>query len=76
MKYDIDIHVPTNHMDTIVIGVTSDEMISIGWKRFKSIGHFKYEWCFQMDHDEVAELYQCLRYALELTTDNPEDLPS
>jgi len=73
---DIDIHVPTEHADTIVIAVDTDAGMSIGWKRFKSIGEFKYEWCFQLEHDDAVALYECLRYALELTADDPEDLPS
>ena len=71
---DIDIHVPTEHMDTLTIAVNTDEdFTSIGWKKFPAVGEFKYSWVIQhLSRDEVVKLRDCLNYVISLTGDRPD----
>ena len=71
---DIDIHVPTEHMDTLTIAVNTDEdFTSIGWKKFLGVGEFKYSWVIQhLSRDEVVKLRDCLNYVISITGDGPE----
>jgi hypothetical protein len=71
---DIDIHVPTEHMDTLTIAVSTDEdFISLGWKRFKKVSEFKYDWVVRhLSHDDAVALRDCLNYAISITGEGPE----
>lgn len=72
---DMDIHVPTEHMDTLTIAVNTDEdFTSIGWKKFLSVGEFKYSWVIQhLSRDEVVKLRDCLNYVISVTGDGPDE---
>ena len=72
---DIDIHVPTEHMDQLTLSVNTDEdIISLGWQRFRKVGEFKYEWLLAgMNSDDVTSIRDCMNYVLSITGDGPED---
>ena len=72
---DIDIHVPTGHMDTLTLAVNTDEdFTSLGWKRFRQIGEFKYEWLVQhLSREDVEALRDSLNYVLSITGDGPDE---
>jgi len=72
---DMDIHVPTEHMDTLTLAVNTDEdFTSLGWKRFRKVGEFKYDWVIShLSHDDLTKLRDCLNYVLTITADGPED---
>lgn len=72
---DIDIHVPTEHMDTLTLAVNTDEdFTSLGWKRFRKVGEFKYDWVIShLTRDDVEALRDSLNYVLSITGDGPEE---
>jgi hypothetical protein len=72
---DIDIHVPTEHMDQLTLHVNTDaDLLSVGWKRYRSIGEFKYDWVIEyLDRDDITALRDILNYVLSITGDGPEE---
>lgn len=61
---DVEITVNTEFADPLIIAVMGGETASIGQKRFKRIGEFKYEWTHEyLSREDVLELIKALELA-------------
>ncbi len=61
---DVEITVNGEFADPIIVSVSQGETASIGLKRFKRIGEFKYEWTHEyLSREDVLELIKALELA-------------
>ena len=59
----VEITAETEFADPLIINVV-DDLASIGLKRFKSVGEFKYDWLTShMSADDVQGLIKALQFA-------------
>lgn len=64
---DVEITVNTEFADPLIIAVMGGETASIGQKRFKRIGEFKYDWTHEfLTRDDLTELIKALTLAVSL----------
>ena len=59
----IEITVDTDYADALVV-TADDDMASIGFKRFRKVGEFKYDWLIShMNPEDVQALIKSLQFA-------------
>ena len=64
---DVEITVDTEFADPIIVSVSQGETASIGLKRFKRIGEFKYEWTHEyLSREDLTELIKALTLGVSL----------
>ena len=60
---DLEVNIPIEYKDQMIVTVDESSYASLGWKRYKDVGVFEYDWThLHMTREDIETLIKCLEF--------------